>query len=225
MRRRRWPAAVPVLLLAGLCAGLGWQVRQQLKDTHVPALAQAKVKTDVGEFDIQVEVKPPPKVEMPGVGAFDAVVARNLFSSKREPPPLDDGGESKAPVAASLDLTLTGVVIAADDRRVAILNEPAGQGVLRLSPGDRHQGWQLTEIRARRATFQRGGETQTLEITFGAEGAGPGGRAQPGRAPQQAGSRGNYNFSVQPSRADAQGNPQPAARQRTIRERRQMHSD
>ncbi|RDD63067.1 hypothetical protein [Ferruginivarius sediminum] len=239
MRRRRWPAAVPVLLLAGLCAGLGWQVRKQLEGTHVPAVAQAKVEVAANETPMEPE--PAPSVDLPRISAFEPVVARNLFSTKRQPPPLQDENDDDAPRrVAPLKLTLSGVVLS-DSQRVAILNDPTRQETLRMALGEKHDGWQLIQVQARSATFVRGSDERTIDMSFATAGEEQGPRklgqdlrSEPQRRQQTqrtsqpsqpaSGTR-NFDVSVQPSRVDANGNPVRASRQISVDERRSGFND
>lgn len=226
MRRRRWPHGVPLLVLAGLCAALAWEVRRQLDETHVPAVAEAKMASPARNPDSEPARITPPDYRAPPVGAFDEVVARNLFSTKRQPPPLDDAPADGDVQAGALELVLSGVVIA-DEHRVAILNDPAGQQVIRLAPGETHAGWRLVDLDARSATFRRGAEESRLTLTFAPDSRRPAAReprrrSGDARNPQQArGESGaGAGATVEPRRTDredAQG--ERGLHNQSIRER------
>lgn len=228
MRRRRWPRGVPVLLLAGLCAALAWEVRRQLDETHVPAVAEANVELPEQGRGAEPAPAAPPDYRPPPAGAFDEVVARNLFSTKRRPPPLDDAGADGDAGAGVLELVLSGVVIA-NDHRVAILKDAAGQQVIRLAPGETYEGWRLVALDARRAVFRRGEREATLDLAFAPEAPRPGAR-DPRRAAERARDSSRQagdeaGAASQRRRGDGQGESGQGLRQQSIQERLQGGRD
>jgi len=122
-----------------------------------------------------------PGSELPPLEDYSAIVERPLFFETRRPYEAARVAEV-APVRSepAPELVLSAVIIA-DDRRIAIV-EAGRNDVHRLVPGESVQGWTLTGIEAQRATFTRGSEILTLELTVPAAG---GASNAPGReAPQ-----------------------------------------
>jgi len=193
MRRRRWPALVPFLLLAVLTAALGLRVQARLESPPpplpTPGAATAETGTPPSSTAPARSSRAAP-LETPPRRAFADVVARNLFARDRRPPPRP-APEASGPVrrADKLEARLTGVVLGGGAQR-AILYDTKAETIARLDIGDRLRGWRLIAVDANSATFQAGGQSRTLSLNFGdgaaasanAPTGGDGPRATPQRA-------------------------------------------
>lgn len=167
MRRRRWPALVPLVTLAAVCAVLAKEVHERLEAPSLPpALASAPEvaatraePVEASEFELR-------EFERPAGGDFAVVVDRNVFSAKREPPPerVNDKEEGVEP-DEELRLVLSGVVLS-DEERIAILSERDGTGSVRVSQGDSYRGWRLVELNHRTAIFSDGMRQAELALAF-----------------------------------------------------------
>jgi len=169
LRRRRWPALIPFLALAGVSALLASQVEKRLS-APPPSFKLSLVNPETRAGERASEAAPAraalPDFEAPPAESYAAVVDRNLFATDRRPPPRDDGDSPQATVERRpLEATLAGVVLAGEQRFV-ILVDKRSQERLRLSPGDSFNGWRLAEVAANTATFTRGPQQHTLSMAF-----------------------------------------------------------
>ena len=190
MRRRRWPALLPFLLLAGVTAALGLHLQDRLAaPSPTPAIPSAGADA-VTPPPAEAPTAAPPRnaLEAPQRHTFSAVVERNLFARDRRAPPRptpDAAGPTRTP--AELEARLTGVVLGGGAGR-AILYDMKEETVARLEIGDRLRGWRLIAVDANSATFQAGSQSRTLSLEFvsnsdgAAVRAGDGPRATPQRA-------------------------------------------
>ncbi len=64
-----------------------------------------------------------------------------------------------------LEVTLVGIIISSDEQ-IAIIKPKGGSQFVRLSEGDRFQGWILETIEPNRITFQRGDIEEHIELTY-----------------------------------------------------------
>lgn len=186
MRRRRWPAVVPFLLLAGTTALLAQQVQERM--TAPPPTTDLSVPTadtgSAGDTEAAAAPERPPRFDAPPRGSFEVAVGRNLFSTDRRPPPLKaDDDASQTVQRQPLRATLAGVVLADAQRMAMVVDKDTGR-LTRLSPGDRFKGWRLVRIEPNAATFSRGSREETLSMAF-ASGAGVTGQPD-GTATQSA---------------------------------------
>ncbi|SDG50968.1 hypothetical protein SAMN05216241_1172 [Limimonas halophila] len=180
MRRRRWPAVVPVLAMGVLAAALGHRVQATLE---TPAGASLGPHTPA---DVAISVPDPelPRFEPPRSARFSVIVRRNLFSPERQPPPRDtdedaakqaeadtdaDSGpdDPSAETAPTLNATLAGVVLAGSNQRAIVVTGDGGTKH-QLAPGERVAGWRLIRVTAQAATFRRDGTETRLTLPFAA---------------------------------------------------------
>jgi len=179
MRRRRWPALIPVLALGALAAVLGDQVRERL-DSPAGATVGPQQPADAA---VEVPDAELPRFEPPRGVRARLIVRRNLFSPARRPPPDNNGEDADAQAtsgsgdsdaqpsggesAPELDATLAGVVLGGRDRRAIVVTGDGGTKH-QLTPGDRVDGWRLVRVTADAATFRRGEAKTDLTLPFAA---------------------------------------------------------
>ncbi len=174
MRRRRWPALLPVLVLGALAAGLVSEVEQRLDAPEQATLraslsgAAAPVAAATGDIADAALNGAGPRVHL-----AETAIERNLFAVDRRAPRREDA--ERAPVvsqprqareAPPLEARLTGVVLAGE-RSIAVLEEADGGRVLRLRPGERVQGWELVELTVLGARLRSGEYERMLHVGFG----------------------------------------------------------
>jgi len=165
--RRSAPAALPVLLLLVAAAGaLAVQVSPYLAG---PELVRPTRADETGSE------RPAGRPVLPAVPAFvppriagDAVVARNLFAMTRAPVPEEPAPEPvRAPAPAPvLHLRLTGIAMNASGGMAVFRHADGRDGALILSPGDRHDGWELRSLTERAAVLAQGSHVRRLELDF-----------------------------------------------------------
>ncbi len=195
MTRREWPRILPLLALGLLCLGL------LVLAGRGPARWEPSSAPEAADrLAAELALSSPPDDTLPPEAAFDIVVARNLFSVSRTPPP--ESVREAGPAAGSQDLSLAGVLLA-DGAAIALLRDRPGNRTVQLALGDSYRGWKLARLDQRRAVLRRGAETLTLDLVF-AQGIG---KTRPGGA---AGVR--RRVPLEPRRGDAGGNPVPASR-------------
>ena len=142
-----------LVLLAGLCAGLGWRnYGQWTAASRAPEpvrLAEAPSGT-AGSG----ELPPLPAArsfEMAALSSYTEIVSRPVFSPTRRPPTAARVvGERGAGTAA---VSLIGVILSADER-IALIKLATGARVLRLRENERLDGWTLVAIELRRVTVR-----------------------------------------------------------------------
>ena len=195
MRRREWPRALPPGALALLCLGL-----LGLAGRGPEPWGGAAASGAADRMTAELAPLPGPDYGPPPEAAFDIVVARNLFSIARTPPP--ESVREAGPAAGSQDLSLAGVLLA-DGTAIALLRDRPGNRTVQLAPGESYRGWKLERLDQRRAVLRRGAETLTLDLIFadGVAGMSPAGAAGVRR-----------RVPLEPRRGDAGGNPVPASR-------------
>jgi hypothetical protein len=126
-----------------------------------------------GPARVVAQASGPPPLE-----DYAVIIERPLFFETRHPyapEQIVEAGPVRSEPAPALALS---AIVIADDRRIAIV-EAGRNDVQRLRPGESIQGWTLTGVEAQRATFTRGGETMTLELTVPAAANTPGARRPP----------------------------------------------
>jgi len=179
VRRRRWPALVPLLAVSALAVALGTSVRTTLES---PA-GTAGTPTQASGVEIGVPDADLPRFEAPSNLRARLIVRRNLFSPERRPPPEDgdeapdsqaDGGDGGPDGQAETDggapklnATLAGVVLGGRDQRAIVVTGDGGTKH-QLAPGDRVEGWRLVGVTADTATFRRGDAETQLTLPFAA---------------------------------------------------------
>lgn len=97
----------------------------------------------------------------PGIGAFDDILERPLFTPGREPPPEPAIEAAPATPVTPLRLKIEGVAIT-DDARIAVVRDLGTNKILRLAEGNVHQGWVVETVDTTGARFRHGEQTQEL---------------------------------------------------------------
>lgn len=157
--RSRSGKSVPVALLA-VCLGLAWVAYDGL--TTEPAPPDIVTTADV-------EVPPLPDLPteaefaMPPARNFVEIVQRPLFSPTRHPAP--QGEVTLETAGSELDLKLVGVIIVSGEE-IALVAPRNGSTLVRLSEGDRFQGWTLATIEPHRVTFTRDNVAEQIELSY-----------------------------------------------------------
>ena len=187
--RRKSGLGTP-LILAVLCAGLGWVLYHDLEASIPPP-------ERIDQPALQLPPLPgEPDFALAPLQAFLEVVERPLFASNRRPP------AQAAPVVAPerpLGLALSGTVLS-DQSRFALVRPTEGGAIQRLKIGDRVSGWTLVAVEADRVTFRRQGDERQLILAFDQPPAVP----RPAQRQRRRGNRGAAD-------ADApEAAPQPA---------------
>ena len=166
MRRRRWPALIPLLGLTAACAVLAKEVHERLEPPSLPpALANAPEDVATRAERAEAPQLDTPEFELPESESFAIVVDANIFSPKREPPPVQADDDEKAEPDAELRLVLSGVVLS-EEQRIAILSKRDGPGSVRISQGDSYRGWRLVELQRHAAIFSDGMRQAEFALAF-----------------------------------------------------------
>lgn len=100
---------------------------------------------------------------MPPAKTFIEIVRRPIFSPTRRPAPR---GEITIDAGASaLDLKLVGIIISSGEQ-IALVAPRGSSTLVRLTRGERFQGWTLELIEPQRVTFRRDEETRRIELSY-----------------------------------------------------------
>lgn len=204
MTRRLWPRAVPPAFLALVCLLLLLFLARS-PGTELRSRETARQ----GETGSQV-IRPlePVAQEPPPEGAFDLVVARNLFAIDRAPPEDDIVAPSAdQPQANASELELTGVLLG-EASETAILLDRRSDETVRLALNEEYRGWRLEALDATAAVLRRGEEEVRLALRFSPEPA----QSRDPTIRRDSGSP----LPLQIRRGDGRGNPAPARRQRNL---------
>jgi general secretion pathway protein N len=105
------------------------------------------------------------------LSVLTATSSRPIFSASRRPPQPAVVASVPATVAAPappaaeepLTLALIGAVVG-DGESIAVFLDRSNQKVVRLRPGDSHNGWQLATVEGREVTLKKGSRSETLVI-------------------------------------------------------------
>lgn len=204
MTRRLWPRALLPALLAVACFLL-LLFAANAPEATLPFDAAVTAEGGGAEVDFSL---PPVPYEPPPEGAFDLVVARNLFAIDRAPPPDDvvsrPAGQAEANAS---ELVLTGVLLG-ETAAAAILHDRRSDETMRLALNEDYRGWRLERLTATTAVLRRGEEEIMLRLSFVPE-------ATHSRDPTVRRDTG-MPLPVQIRRGDGRGNPVPAGRQPDI---------
>lgn len=109
-------------------------------------------------------VPPEPRFDMPGLEAFDDILARPLFASSRRPV-FGSSPTASVVVSQTLGLSLMGVSISSSDK-FALVAPSEGGSAFRLREGEDYQGWSLSQIQSNNILFRQGGREQRLELSY-----------------------------------------------------------
>ncbi len=152
------------LLLALLCALLGWFVWNQLRSPEPGKAGSAAAKSTVAAAEVP-ELPPPPVFKMRPKEDFIAIIERPIFIQSRRPVV---NAPSAAPVRQTrqeLDVTLKGVIIT-DTESLVLLSRGDGEEDISLAVGDHLNGWTLSKVQSNKAFFDRDGEEAVLSLVF-----------------------------------------------------------
>ena len=147
MPRRGAGILLPTVLLA-LCLGLGWSTYSALRTTPEAPRVENQAVRALPTAAIPSEAK----FVMPPAQDFVEIVTRPIFSPTRRPPP--DTEVTLEEVRSELEVDLVGVIISSGEE-IAIVTPKSGSTFVRLSEGDRYQGWTVESIEADGITFRR----------------------------------------------------------------------
>ena len=169
LRRLLLGALVLLALLVALqyWALAAWRAAHEasLRPLSDPPQAAALVITPQADTALAL----PPAA--PGPGDWSVLVERPKFVPGRRPPDVaadpepepEPEPEPPEPAAEPLRAMLRSVVIGPETAQVWL--QPEGEAVLiKLSPGDRHQGWRLEAVEPQGATFVSEDATQMLPL-------------------------------------------------------------
>jgi hypothetical protein len=169
MRGRRWSAALPPLLLAGLCAVLGGRVYDEWQALQDPVRIDAPPAAAASAAVPSTAAQP---LTPPAPASFAALLERPLFSPTRRPPqaapapPPEPAAQAPPePPQQPIDFSLAGVVISGASR-VALVQMLADGHVVQVAEGDEVDGWKAVTIDAQRAVFRRGDSEQELALDY-----------------------------------------------------------
>lgn len=145
------------LVVVGLA--LAWMIYQLLAGSsasdYVPVLASTSAPR-------VAQLPPEPTFTMPGLGQFEAILARPLFAPSRRP---IRGSTANVVVSQTLGLLLMGVIISSADK-FALVAPNEGGSPFRLREGEDYQGWILAEIENSGVTFRQARRREYLELLY-----------------------------------------------------------
>ncbi|MFQ5773847.1 MAG: hypothetical protein ACE5GS_04965 [Kiloniellaceae bacterium] len=157
--RRRSRFLVPgALLAAGL--GIAWLLYEDIRAGPQPPPL---------EGDAGVQAPPLPELPseagftMPPAKTFVEILRRPIFSPTRRPSP--QGEVTLEAAGSELDLKLVGIIISSRER-IAIVAPRNSSTFVRLSQGDRFQGWTVELIEPHRVTFRRDDVAEQIELSY-----------------------------------------------------------
>lgn len=162
-------ALLPLFFLA-IGVGSSWSIYRGLQPVAEPV-------SPAGVADNKAQpiaaIADEPELAMPPPAAFAAIVERPLFSAgrrltKASPQPEVPKPQKVEPVpdpVRPLNLSVKGIVVAGEDSFALVVPSGGGEPV-RLTAGDRHAGWTLTEIVENHVVFKRDAREATLVLQF-----------------------------------------------------------
>ena len=157
---RQPPASWIAAFLATLCVALAWGAyRAAQPPDGVAAAGQGEIEPAASALEIAAE----PEFAMPPAELYAAITERPLFASSRRP------AVGEALIAASPRGTPEAIlrgIVAAGDRRTALLAPTGGGDMLRLRENDQLNGWRLVEIASGHVIFRLGDDEVRLDLTF-----------------------------------------------------------
>lgn len=103
--------------------------------------------------------------ETPSSRSYDSITARPLFTLDRRPyqPPIDEPPQEAKPEPPPprIEFALSAVVTTGE-RRIALLKPKKASETVKLSVGETHEGWTLTDVLADGVVLTNG--AQTMEV-------------------------------------------------------------
>ncbi len=97
------------------------------------------------------------------ISQFVEILNRPLFVQGRMPFEEEQQEKNNTTILSQLKLTLEGIVISPESR-VAVVRDITNNSIVRLEVGMIHNGWRLKNVQKQSADFERGDETQTIQI-------------------------------------------------------------
>ncbi len=156
--RRETRLLVPAALLIA-CAGLGWIIVAELR--AAPSW-RGSDPTPSGSEPVQA-LRTAAEFSMPPSETFAAIVDRPIFSRSRRP--LPEGEDPELEIGPDLNAVLIGTIISSE-QEIALVVPKGSSRFVRLSRGDRLQGWILESIESDRVTFTRDGVEAQIELSY-----------------------------------------------------------
>lgn len=142
------------LALAGVLAWLWFTPEGELKNTHWDRPSAQK-------SDFASMMPPLPVIAPADTGQFMALLDRPLFSLTRRPPPPPPPPAPPPPVDHLSTAKLMGIVDGGTTGGI-IINIAGANRRVRLN--EQVDGWVVKSVQGRQVTFNRGGETRTLQL-------------------------------------------------------------
>jgi hypothetical protein len=147
MRRSRTRSRL-VVLLALVCILLAWVIYQETAES--PMVQATEPSGDLAAPGAPAPTASEASFSMPDRESLAVILERPLFTQTRRPSSIAGGD----PLAGSVDLTLSGVVISGGERS-ALLRRGNAEIVERVEQGEDIAGWTLVEIAADRVIVRR----------------------------------------------------------------------
>ena len=111
---------------------------------------------------------PTPRLDLPPIERFAALVERPIFTATRRSAPRQPGPEAAPISGAATDLVLgryrlTGVVVA-PARRLILLKRPGDAKTIRVLEGETIDGWTLTQVSKTTLTLESGNRREEFLV-------------------------------------------------------------
>jgi len=157
-------SAVRQLLLLAVLVAVGVAAGDRIREHTGPLPDEAADTAGApGDGEPGDEAPAPAGYTAPDFEQFEEVLDRPLFMEARRPFVAEQ--PQQVEVRRTLEATLQGVLFSATGR-VALLTEAGSSDVIRVAEGEEHDGWRLVEITPQSATFERDGDTVTLQLVY-----------------------------------------------------------
>jgi type II secretory pathway component PulC len=153
MRRRRTKAAL-TWLLGIVCILLAWVIYEELAEMSKSEPLEAADGAAPGEPS---PTESPATLAMADTESLAMILQRPVFAQTRRP----SGGATDGTLGASIDFTLSGVVISGNER-TALIRPTNGGTVQQMRIGENVAGWTLIEVSVDRVIVRR--DTMEAEI-------------------------------------------------------------
>ncbi|ADJ29176.1 pilus assembly protein PilZ [Nitrosococcus watsonii] len=161
-------------LLAGLCLLVVVAIALEARYPFQLAQEEKAAPASPNLADLVPTQERSEEIALPPLGNYEEIVARPLFRPSRRPPdPEKDVAEEARKKAMEeaerlkshvKDLfILSGVVVTAE-KTVALLQDIKNNKSLRVSEGERLEGWKVQQIFPNRVLFRDDGRAETLEL-------------------------------------------------------------
>lgn len=172
------------LLLVGVCCALATILALELAGDRGTAAALPPAAPAAA---LPALPPPPAAFKLPPITAYAEVTERPLFSSTRQPPPVEAGQDL---LGKSGSFVLLGIVLSAGGR-AALVQHGHPVEIARLGEGQTVEGWTVQSILPDRIVLQHGATEVELKLKDlpGAPGPGPARPTPRGQPPARAGRR------------------------------------